>query len=96
MAAMLFVKGGAMTYIRAATNVQKSDDSGRAIGTTLAGDPLESIKRRQSVFAARCQFSACPTSAVTSDQGCIGCSDLRLFRRLQKVTATAYVDAKGL
>ena len=42
MAAMLFVKGGA-TYIRAATNVQKSDDSGRAIGTTLARDPLESI-----------------------------------------------------
>ena len=43
IAAMLSVKSGAMTYIRAATNVQKPDDSGRAIGTTLAGDPLESI-----------------------------------------------------
>jgi hypothetical protein len=43
MAATLFVKGGD-EYIRVATNVQKPDGSGRAIGTVLAGPALESIK----------------------------------------------------
>ena len=43
MAATLFVKGGD-EYIRVATNVQKPDGSGRAIGTVLAGPALELIK----------------------------------------------------
>ena len=43
MAATLFVKAGD-EYIRVATNVPKSDGSGRAVGTVLASPALDSIK----------------------------------------------------
>ena len=43
MTATLFVKSGD-AFIRVATNVPKSDGSGRAIGTVMAGPALESIK----------------------------------------------------
>ena len=43
MTATLFVKSGD-AFIRVATNAPKSDGSGRAIGTVMAGPALESIK----------------------------------------------------
>jgi Cache 3/Cache 2 fusion domain len=49
MTATLFVKGGD-EYIRVATNVPKSDGSGRAVGTTLTGPALESIKTGKAYY----------------------------------------------
>jgi len=49
MTATLFVKNGD-EYIRVSTSVPKSDGSGRAIGTMLAGPSLESIKSGKSFY----------------------------------------------
>jgi hypothetical protein len=49
MAATLLVKGGD-EYIRVATNLPKPDGSGRAIGTTLTGPALESIKTSKAYY----------------------------------------------
>jgi hypothetical protein len=49
MTATLFAKGGD-EYIRVSTNVPKPDGSGRAVGTALAGPPLESIKSGKAYY----------------------------------------------
>ena len=49
MTATLFAKGGD-EYIRVSTSVPKSDGSGRAVGTVLAGPALESIKAGKAYY----------------------------------------------
>ena len=49
MTATLLVKGGD-EYIRVATSVPKPDGSGRAVGTVLAGPPLEAIKQGKAYY----------------------------------------------
>jgi Cache 3/Cache 2 fusion domain len=49
MTATLFVNGGD-EYIRVATTVPQPDNSGRAIGTVLAGPALEAIKQGKAFY----------------------------------------------
>jgi len=49
MTATLFAKAGD-EYIRVSTNVPKTDDSGRAVGTVLTGPALEAIKAGKAYY----------------------------------------------
>jgi hypothetical protein len=49
MTATLFARGGD-EYIRVSTSVPKSDGSGRAIGSVLAGPALEAIKAGKAYY----------------------------------------------